>query len=97
MMGESMGYGIDRPPYEVTGSDGTVTFDGETVTIHKRGGEQKARLRDIETVELRAAGVLARGDIRFTMTDATRTRIRFPRSREPAFTGLVDVIRTSLY
>ena len=69
------------------GQNGTVTFDGQTVTIARKGflaasttgtGEKRIPLRSIQAVQLKPAGI-GQGFISFTVAGGVEKQSRFGR------------------
>ncbi|ODU07492.1 MAG: hypothetical protein ABS81_01220 [Pseudonocardia sp. SCN 72-86] len=73
---------------EVKGVAGTVTFDGATVAISRRGfaarasigkGEKRIPVRHITAVQFKPAGLLVNGFIQFTLGGSVERRSQFGR------------------
>lgn len=64
------------------GQTGTLTFDGQFVTITRKGlsaqgrGEKRIPVRSIQAVQLKTAGTLGQGFIGFTVSGGTEVRSR---------------------
>ncbi len=87
----------------VKGHNGTVTFDGSTVTITRTGflaratvgkGEKRIPLRHITAVQFKAAGWAVNGYIQFTLAGGVERRSTFGRQTTDAATDENSVVFT---
>jgi hypothetical protein len=79
---------------EVKGYGGQVTFDGQTVTLHRKGflarstvgkGDKRIPVRHISAVQFKPAGIVANGFIQFSMGGGVERRSQFgTQSRDAA-------------
>jgi hypothetical protein len=80
-------------PIEARGHNGTVQFDGQFVTLQRKGflarmsvgkGEKRIPLRSINAVQIKPAGPVMNGYIEFSMGGADERRAQFGRQTTDA-------------
>jgi hypothetical protein len=88
---------------EVKGKTGTVIFDGNFVTIQRKGfvaratvgkGEKRIPLPSISAVQLKPAGALVNGFIQFTMAGGNERRSSFGKQTSDAASDENSVVFT---
>ncbi len=80
---------------EAKGDNGQIVFDGQAVTIHRKGfaarpsvgkGSKVIPVRSITAVQWKPAGFATRGFIQFTLSGGSERRSTFGRQNKDAFT-----------
>lgn len=84
----SSDFAIVTAPFEAQGHNGTVVFDGQFVSLQRKGflaripvgkGEKRIPLRSINAVQIKPAGPMMNGFIEFSLGGGDERRSQFGR------------------